>query len=43
MDGDVAEARRRYEEAGTLAKKIGFGEGADRAKEGLQRVGVAGN
>ena len=39
MDGDIAEARRRYEEAKGLSKAIGFLEGAERAAEGLQRIG----
>jgi len=39
MDGDVAEARRRYEEARGLAKGVGFVEGVRNAEEGLRRVG----
>ncbi|MCJ1365389.1 hypothetical protein MMC16_004510 [Acarospora aff. strigata] len=38
MDGDVAEARRRYGEARALAEAIGFAEGVRNAKEGLRRV-----
>ncbi|KAI9881622.1 MAG: hypothetical protein M1830_000187 [Pleopsidium flavum] len=38
MDGDVQEARRRYEEAGSLAKAIGFEEGVRNSKEGLRRI-----
>ncbi len=39
MDGDVAEARRRYEEARGLAKGVGFVEGVRNAEEGLRRMG----
>lgn len=38
MDGDVAEARRRYEEARGLSQGMGFVEGVQRAEEGLRRV-----
>lgn len=38
MDGDVAEARRRFEEARGLAKAVGFVEGVRNAEEGLRRV-----
>ena len=39
MDGDIREARRRYEEAKALARAIGFQEGVINAEEGLRRVG----
>ena len=38
MDGDIAEARRRYEEARGLSQVIGFRGGVERAEEGLSRV-----
>ena len=38
MDGDIAEARRRYEEAKGLSQAIGFRDGVERAEEGLGRV-----
>ncbi|MCJ1322220.1 hypothetical protein MMC15_007567 [Xylographa vitiligo] len=38
MDGDIAEARRRYEEAKGLSQAIGFRGGVERAEEGLGRV-----
>ncbi|KAI9813662.1 MAG: hypothetical protein M1827_003733 [Pycnora praestabilis] len=40
MDGDVTEARRRYEEARALAKAMGFQEGVERARDALLRVGI---
>ena len=42
MDGDLAEARKRYEEAKALSRAIGFDEGLTRADEGLRRIGGAG-
>ncbi|PMD25515.1 hypothetical protein NA56DRAFT_619655 [Hyaloscypha hepaticicola] len=39
MDGNIAEARKRFEEAKSLAKAIGFQEGVTNAEEGLRRVG----
>ena len=39
MDGNLMEARKRYEEAKSLSMAIGFSEGAERADEGLKRVG----
>jgi hypothetical protein len=39
MDGSIAEARKRFEEAKSLAKAIGFQEGVINAEEGLRRVG----
>jgi hypothetical protein len=39
MDGDLAEARKKYEEAKALSKAISFSEGVDHAEEGLKRVG----
>lgn len=38
MDGNIAEARKRYEEAKSLAKAIGFKEGVANAESGIQRV-----
>ena len=42
MDGDLAEARKRYEEAEALSRAIGFSEGLTRADEGLRRIEGAG-
>jgi len=39
MDGDLAEARRRYEEAKELAQAVGFPEGVANAAAALQRLG----
>ncbi|MCJ1407145.1 hypothetical protein MMC19_001215 [Ptychographa xylographoides] len=39
MDGDLAEARRRYDEAKGLSRAIGFRGGVERAEEGLGRIG----
>lgn len=39
MDGDIAEARRRYEEAGSLARVVGFQEGIANAEAALKRLG----
>lgn len=38
MEGKLAEARRQYEQAAALAKKMGFAEGVANAKAGLQRI-----
>lgn len=38
MDGNIAEARKRFEEAKSLAKAIGFQEGITNADEALRRV-----
>lgn len=38
MDGNVAEARKRYEEAKSIAKAIGFQEGVINSEDGLRRV-----
>lgn len=38
MDGNVAEARERYEEAGSIAHATNFGEGVISANEGLKRL-----
>ena len=40
MDGDIAEARRRYEEAGSLAQSIGFQEGVVNSRAALKRLGI---
>jgi len=42
MVGDVAEARKRYEEAASLAGAIGFEEGIANANEGIRRLGGGG-
>jgi hypothetical protein len=39
MDGNIAEARKRFEEAKTLAKAIGFQEGTINSEDALRRVG----
>ncbi|MCJ1340420.1 hypothetical protein MMC09_005716 [Bachmanniomyces sp. S44760] len=39
MEGDIRGARVRYEEAGGLARAIGFREGVGNAEEGLRRLG----
>lgn len=39
MDGDIMEARRRFEEARALARTVGFEEGVRNAEEGLKRIG----
>jgi hypothetical protein len=38
MDGDIAEARKRYEEAGSLARAIGFQEGVVNSQAALKRL-----
>lgn len=38
MQGKVEEARRQYEEASSLAKKLGFTEGVANARAGLKRM-----
>ena len=38
MDGDIAEARKRFEEAKSIAKAIGFQEGVMNSEEALQRL-----
>ena len=40
MDGNITEARERYEEAGSIAHAIGFEEGVVQADEGLKRIGA---
>lgn len=39
MDGDIAEARKKYEEAKSLAKVIRFSEGVKNAEAALKRLG----
>ena len=39
MDGDIAEARKRYGEAKSLSKAIGFTEGMQNADMSLKRLG----
>ena len=38
MDGNLREARERYEEAGSIAHAISFEEGVISANEGLRRL-----
>jgi hypothetical protein len=38
MDGNIVEARKRYEEAKSLAKAIGFQEGVINSEDGLRRI-----
>jgi hypothetical protein len=38
MDGNIAEARKRFEEAKSLAKAIGFQEGIINSEEALRRI-----
>jgi hypothetical protein len=39
MDGNIAEARKKYEEAKSLAKAIGFQEGVINSEAALRRIG----
>jgi hypothetical protein len=39
MDGDIAEARKCYEEAGSLARAMGFQEGVVNSEAALKRLG----
>jgi hypothetical protein len=39
MDGNIVEARKRFEEAKSLAKAIGFEEAMINSEDGLRRVG----
>lgn len=41
MDGDIVEARRRYEESMSLAKAMGFQEGIENADAALKRLLLA--
>lgn len=38
MDGDIAEARRRYEEAKSLSKVIRFQDGVKNSEAALKRL-----
>ena len=38
MDGDIAEARRKFEEAKSLSKAIGFQEGVINSEDALRRL-----
>lgn len=38
MDGDIREARKRYDEALSLAKAIGFQEGVKQSQKALKRI-----
>ena len=42
MEGNLVEARRRFEEAAGLSRAVGFQEGVERAEEGVRRVGKKG-
>ena len=37
MEGKIGEAKRKYEEAAQLAKKVGFAEGVTNARAGVKR------
>ena len=39
MDGNIVEARKRYEEAKSLAKAIGFQDGFINSEDALRRLG----
>jgi hypothetical protein len=39
MDGNIAEARQRYEDAKVLSQKVGFQEGVANSEEALKRIG----
>jgi hypothetical protein len=41
MDGNIAEARKRFEEAKSLAKAIGFKDGIINSEDALRRLGKA--
>jgi len=43
MDGNIAEARDRYEEAESLANAINFPEGVANANDGLRRLSGEGS
>ena len=38
MDGNIVEARKRYDEAKSLAKAIGFQEGFINSEDALRRL-----
>jgi hypothetical protein len=38
MEGKISEARQKYEEAASLAKKMSFSEGLTNARAGLKRL-----
>jgi hypothetical protein len=38
MDGNIAEARKRYQEAKSLAKAIGFQDGVIQSEDSLRRL-----
>lgn len=38
MDGNIAEARKRFQEAKSLSEAIGFVEGVMNSEEGLRRI-----
>ena len=38
MDGNIAEARRKFEEAKSLSKAIGFQEGVNNSEDALRRL-----
>lgn len=41
MSNDLAEARKRYREASSLARAIGFDEGAKNSQDALNRIAKA--
>lgn len=38
MEGNIAEARRKYDEALALSKVIGYSEGAQQSAQALKRL-----
>ena len=41
-NGQIGEARKRYREAISIAKAIGFTESVENSREGLKRISKAG-
>ncbi|KAK4981609.1 hypothetical protein LTR66_009853 [Elasticomyces elasticus] len=42
MNGQISEARKRYAEAVSIAKAIGFSEGVENGRQGLKRIAQVG-
>jgi hypothetical protein len=38
MEGRLEEAQRKYDEAASLAKAVGFADGREHAREALRRI-----
>ena len=38
MEGNIREARKRYDEAASLSKAIGYREGIEAAREAMKRI-----